>query len=382
MRGAIVMPFKNISLTSLYKHYIHVPNIKGTKSNPLYAINDDKVTSDEISGIDRSPEWISASKNSYNSPTNVRRLIITKEHVRIDFYRPIIVNGKQSTEGLTRTRAVNSVLSEMITERTNLLLGKAAPPASKENDPMRYNITGSVLSLIRTPWVLSNIEEIYMDTTCLYTDKLRARIGDLTLAKMEAAKSVSPLKNSAETLVKTLLGVPDLNDAIDKQFQRLKIIGIIPNLEDFMQIKVIKDGMFNSDTFLSVIKDSPTFNKQNYILYKTKNAGKPEDGKLAIRSYYVFDANYLQPYTNKWQNELKVALDKAAATRAEAEIKRIEESKTEVEKQLDLIENTKSLDDARTILRIAVSWLSPGEKKEILDSLTESCKSKYSIVLC
>jgi len=51
-------------------------------------------------------------------------------------------------------------------------------------------------------------------------------------------------------------------------------------------------------------------------------------------------------------------------------------------KQLDLIENTKSLDDARTILRIAVSWLSPGEKKEILDSLTESCKSKYSIVLC
>lgn len=379
------MGTNTVNLKSIYKTLIHIPNVKNKDSSPLYALNDDKETDDEVKNLVKSPEWIEACKNNYNSPTNVRKLYITKNHVKIEFYKPIIVGGKPTQNGLIIERSVPSDVNEIIMGRTNLYnnsMNDMAYIASKLNS---LKINGSILSLLNTPWVLSNIEEVYIDTVGLYSENIRGLIGDYNLAVMEYNKNVAPLRKNIKQIVNLMLGFSINENNISQKFPRLRFVAIIPDLDKYLGLvssqrkSIDEDGIKN--VLLYKLKSIQDFDISKSAIYTTENAKRVEDGKLSIRTYYKFDKEFLKPFTDKWQQRVAESIAKKKQEEKEIRQKQIDESMLEVERKLNDIAIETSNKEAIAILRIATSWLSKQDKQELLNTFTPDGKNKFGSVL-
>ena len=142
-----------LNLNTLYSEKIHVPTIRGSANrSPLYA--NDSSNADELRNINRDTEWLAHAAKTYNSPTNVRRIILTKKCVVIQFYKPFIVNNEPDSE-YWRYRVADSDIADAVD-----YLVYSALNANNANGDMaydksnHYSITGNILQPIRAwmPW--------------------------------------------------------------------------------------------------------------------------------------------------------------------------------------------------------------------------------------
>ena len=77
-----------INLDKMLTEMVHRPRIDGY---PLYTRVDNLMESgDGTTVTDKGSKWERASKVSYNSPGNIRRLFITHQGVFIHYYAPIV----------------------------------------------------------------------------------------------------------------------------------------------------------------------------------------------------------------------------------------------------------------------------------------------------
>ena len=78
-----------INLDKLISKMIHHPRVQGM---PLYTRVDGQLEEGVMSVRDsnKSVVWLEASKRSYSSPDNIRRIFITHRAVYVHLYRPVI----------------------------------------------------------------------------------------------------------------------------------------------------------------------------------------------------------------------------------------------------------------------------------------------------
>ena len=166
-----------INLGKLISRALHVPHIDGY---PVYGRVDY-----ELEG--RSKDWYKKLKDGNNSPSNIRRVFITMDGVLLSFY--------SSVGGLGRNTFVKYDTD---------LIGSIRDGAE---------LTSHVLNSFNTEWVLSNIEELYIDSSIFLNT--------------EYNKSSNITQDIIEGIVRQYIDI--------SKYSRLLIIGYIPNLIDLLK---------------------------------------------------------------------------------------------------------------------------------------------------
>ena len=93
--------------------------------------------------------------------------------------------------------------------------------------------TGCMVDGIRMPWVLSNIEEVIVDDTFLFSERFlelsqSCGVRVSHVYKWYAHKSVSDLDRITDLVFKALFGMTD--EDLKAKFNRLRTVSVIPGL--------------------------------------------------------------------------------------------------------------------------------------------------------
>lgn len=368
-----------LNLTNLYGAYVHVPTIKGSNNrSPLYAISGSDTQAEELKNLNRDPEWIKHSEVTYNSPTNVRRIIATDQNVTLQFYKPFIHNGKPSTEGNWRTRSLAHLnLDQAKVNLAKQYISQQGADLAYAKNKSADKFTGSPLMCIKTPWVLSNIEEIIVDETCLFSNRITETVvSPINIAKLFVAKRVGGLHKNPHALVAKLLNMD--KDAIKSQFPRLKSITIVPDLANKakgIEYSSILKG--NVSTLYDKLLELGIIDEGNCIHAVYIPSYVIDKGDIAVRTYYKFDKEVLSKFAREFEQALSSEREEIRE-RARAEQEAIAESlKTPFEKELDRIESESGLEVAIMVYDICEKSLHKEERSELRASLTEPGINKY-----
>lgn len=369
-----------LNLTNLYGSYIHVPTIKGSSNrSPLYALSGSDTQADELKNLNRDPEWIKHSEVTYNSPTNVRRIIATDQSVTIQFYKPFIHNGKPSTEGNWRTRSLAHLNLDKAKENlANQYLSQQGADLAYSKNQSVDKFTGSPLLCIKTPWVLSNIEEIIIDETCLFSNKITETVlSPVNVAKLFIAKRVGGLYKNPNALISRLLNMDA--GAIKNQFPRLKSITIVPDLANKtkgLEYNLLLKG--NIGTLYDKLIEIGVIEKNNCVHAEYIPSNAIDKGNITTRTYYKFDKEVLSKFAREFEQTLS---SEREAIREQARIEleaKVESLKTPFEKELDRIASESGIEVAIMIYDICEKSLQKEDRSELRLSFTKSGVDKYA----
>ena len=356
-----------VNLNTLYSEKIHVPTIKGSPNrSPLYAVNTD-AGGEEIKFINRDAAWKEAVKSTYNSPTNVRRIILTADWVVLQFYKPFISNDKSSGE-IWRYKDADPIVVKAVDSIVRRAKNGNVDLAYDKED--YYTITGNILQPIRS-WILTNLEEIIIDETILFSESiLNAKARSLVI-KAYNEQSCSCFYNQQKLAIIGKIMPSTQPDDVRKQFPRLNCVSIIPNLSNLVAGNTIYTYLKDSsdNTLVGGLLEAGVTNETDSIVYRYRPGWK-DDGIIRTRTYYKFDSLVLSEYARKHMRDVERARESDRAARAEAEAIALEESKCELEKTLDQIEAGCGINNAKVILAMTISNMSDTERNEIRKQFT------------
>ena len=298
-------------------------------------------------------------------------IIITHSKVWVETYKPFIMNGKEYSKGNWKSIAVNEV--DIIAEIENIISNFGGDIAYGGG----YSLfTGNPIDNIRAPWVLSNLEEIIIDETFLFSKDFSDAISVPQAIQVYQSKNIRILgKDSLSSILKRLAYGKKVNSK--DQFKRFHTISIVPGLYD-----IIKDA--NVSTFYnrklgSVYKsmvDSQLINPSNCIT-SSLNKSFIDTGEIVTRSYYKFDSEVLIPFSRRFGNELKAQRQQDANEAAAAAAEKMERSKNPFEKELDRISETYGEHVAQMAYRVCAA-LNARTRDEIDKGFTPNGLSKYT----
>ena len=357
----------SLNLKSVYSEKIHVPTMANKENkSPLYALKEN-VNDPEIGNLNRDDSWMEASATTYNSPTNVRRLVLTDSWVVTEFYTPFIIKGSPSKDGKWRVRKVPG---DVVKAKKFILTGGSGGDLAYGASSESYNITGNMLSPIRQ-WVLSNIEEIILDETCFFSSNVNDnKIGiPKLICRDRSFKAFN--QQQKNWLFSQLLKTNDLS-SLTKQFPRLKVIAIIPDLSKLVttdELTTLKSKM--SGTLYDVLVDNGKVTESDCIVKRLLPKDIVDLGELRVRTYYKFDAEVLHGYAKKFAASLSSEREEDRKRKAAEEKARVEASKSDLEKTLEAIEASSNLNQAKAVLLLTVSGLNGEDRKKLKDSFTK-----------
>lgn len=248
---ATKVSFNSKILTAMHRPvtkegYVLYPKIKGYTGNEEM---NTKAEADE--------SYKKASEVTFNSPTNIRRLFITGNRVMVHYYARMVVSGKvynslvstHTYEGESIFDIARNIFSyaedeaKYVAERT---INKNAVK------PTQYEVTGNVIGVAANNYACNNLEEIYFDWTALLSQDVAPYFQDiagdrnkmLACANKQTQLSESVNDNCARMFADFCSGgVKDIR----KRFPRLRVIGLISNLDDV----ITNAGMQNHTSLLS-----------------------------------------------------------------------------------------------------------------------------------
>lgn len=369
-----------LNLTKIYGEYLNVPTIKNSSNkSPLYAISGTE-DADELKHITRDAEWLAKCEGTYNSPTNTRRVIITSNEVILQFYKPYKHNGKDSTEGLWRSRVVTNSDFDPAKEYKASILNQSGDMAYQTRPDTTYEITGNPLICFRHPWMMSNVEEILLDETLLYSKYMNDSFGDKTARALMLRAIKGDLSgltsNHIAAIVTKALNV-GLND-INVKFPRLKVVAIIPGLSRYIQAaepkRLLTDDL---DTLIDAYARMG-LNVDSCGVYKTPVYSAIDLGNIITRNYYKFDREVLSKFAKTFSDDLRVIRDQKKAAKAADEAAKLEASKNELEKVLDNILATDGEHTARIVCKIVLESNSPQDREQIIKDFTPNGRKAYT----
>lgn len=368
-----------LNLTHLYGAYIHVPTIKGSSNrSPLYALSGSDTQADELKNLNRDQEWLKHSETTYNSPTNVRRIIATDQSVTLQFYKPFIHNGKPSTEGNWRTRSIaNLNLNQAKLNLAKQYLNTQGADLAYQGTKSADKFIGSPLMCLRTPWVLSNIEEVIIDETCLFSNRVtETLVSPVNVAKLYIAKRVGGLYKNPHAIIAKLINLD--RDAIKNQFPRLKSITIVPDLANKTTgIEYSKLLTKNIGTLYDKLVENGIIEENNCIHAEYISNNTIDSGNITTRNYYKFDKEVLSKFAREFEqilsNERIEIREQAKAAQAAKE----ESMKTPFEKELDRIAAESGINTAIMIYEICEQSLQKDDRSELKASFSRAGIDKY-----
>lgn len=197
------------------------------------------------------------SVTNFNSPTNIRRVFITGNRVMVHYYAGIIVNGQ--THG--SLVSVHKYEGESIFDIARHIFSYADDEARYISErtinknavkPTKYELTGNVLGVAANSYACNNIEEIYFDWTALLSQDVAPYFPEIAgdKGKMLACANKQNLTfEQVNDICANMFadfcsgGVKDIR----KRFPRLRVIGLITNLDDVITFT----GVNNNTSLLS-----------------------------------------------------------------------------------------------------------------------------------
>ena len=159
-----------INLNKVFESAIHGPKSDGFV---LYGKVPEYKASTQLEKNEAASEkFLKASESTFNSPNNIRTVLMTNSQVAVRYYLTYVVKGKAhgstwavrkfSGIGL-RGIAEESIMNEV--NKTQTAMQQALRGGSLTQ------LTGNVFGIFSSPWVCSNIEEIYFDYTVIASER-------------------------------------------------------------------------------------------------------------------------------------------------------------------------------------------------------------------
>ncbi len=367
---------KIINLDRVITSMIHYPKIEGI---PLYTRVDGKIEQGDNSfSSDKSTKWIEASKRSYGSPDNIRKLFITNKAVYVHLYRPVV--GVKNNISLKRETnfpiAFSEIYNDIVSAQT---MGKQPS----------YEVRQTGLGALCKPWVCSNIEEIYFDWTIfLSTDIMNLGMGDFfQLYKpgtvgMLPAEPIKVLFDCA-----CLKGIKNVQD----RFPRLRCIGYIEHLEKIYHNIPSKSGAESLEDSMkpwyanmlvgAAIKDP----NSTVAIYNIPGVKKLNDKYSVKDGIYMFDREILLDYFSNLSLRIKEYSKNEKGKEIEAKksklVEQVKNTKSSLETTLDEIYIKEGPEKALIALKIAMNGIPKQDKIDMIKNMSHEGQIKYKRLL-
>lgn len=384
------------NLDTIISKAVNGPKVDGI---PLYTRLDG---TQELNGVAKvkSEKWEAVSKHTYSSPTNIRRLFITGNRVLIETYKPVIVNNKPDGRGCWREIKIQEdnimeIAKKLVTYRNDIQKYYQSKQMGVEaTQPDKITIKGTGLGVLSSPWVLSNIEEVYFDWTLLVGESNRNKISECekvlnayVSGKRGYVKSNVPLE--------MFIGANSCNiKNMRTRFPRLKCVGLISELDKVLQVGIYK-GNQNIDSLEASARmwlEEPTnieiVKKSNSLMMICKvNSDLPHyNTNFSLRDgIYKYDQEVLSKFFEEYAQRVKnKARENQASRQKQDEVKQeevVNTTKSELEELLDSMEGECSQADIKSVLYITVSGCKKSEVDELFNSMTPEGAKKYRAML-
>lgn len=204
-----------VNINNIVVKGVHSPNVD---NYPLYA------TVDGYNGENqgKTDKWFKMSQSHFNSPTNVRHIVMTNKKIIVELYKGIYENGKLTKKVLTKS-------VEPLDEYAQCLC--LSEPMSK----LEYKATGTGLKALVRPWVTTNIETLYFDWMCLLDADIVSLIG---LDKIKAVLAKQAILSKQDILSIFCNEIRCVPEGISEKFPRLHKIGFSFDLEMCIDTKI------------------------------------------------------------------------------------------------------------------------------------------------
>lgn len=351
-----------INLSKMLIKHINKPCVKGTSIVLYTHIADYKgeLTESDVE-ISKNDKLTEIGQRNYSSPTNIRRVFITSSKVLVQTYKPIIRGGKPDTNGCWNESSL-----EVENNIKEIFLN---------NEKERF--TGNIFKIFSKPWVISNIEEIYIDWSLLVSDDIQNRFP-------EAAQLLqSIINNAGGRKINSDLPQRIFEDAnggniksIRERYPRLKCISMISNLEQVINNQFNKGNSGSTEDFSKLwieneINKGLVEQSNSVIILNTlfDDIGKV-NRNFAIRDgVYKFDAEILKDYFISIQNMiLKEARDKRDSKIENKSTRKVFNTNVtdKVELEINKIISESGSNNAQIIFNIALSTLAKSQAEGIL----------------
>lgn len=290
---------RDINLYNRARDSVHTPVVDGL---PLYKrvnnANGGEYRSSDFSHDNdtKTDKWKAASENTYNSPRNIRRIFLGENKTVVHFYKPI---KRTTSGGNLNTSCVNQTSFSTkisIEDFVNSLRGKASEA--------RVRIKGEKTGIsAMNDWSIKNIEEIYVDWTGVAT-----RAYAEVVLKIQGLHGISS-SNIVKSIFYTELGIMAGNDSNNmpnwrKKFPRLKVVGLVRNLDQAYEQSNFKPGTDSIEDMLRTWCDEPLVRQMAaeglcgiaIHRFRSENMTTPEKEFSCDSGLYVFDRDILEPY--------------------------------------------------------------------------------------
>lgn len=372
----------NINLSTYLASYINTPDVvtKDGKRFPLYA----HTQGEEIDpNLPEDAEWAKACDSKYSSPTNIRRVWIGLGGIAVQLYRSYATTtNKLGATLIYKQYSLDKSLSLSYQNfLENTVFNKNIDMAYMAKSGVeRVEIKGNPFNFIGTPWVLSNLEEIYIDIDLLLTRQL-----------LDAFPTISSLGNIG-TFRKAALGDKNLKaavartfgldaDRLSKSFPNLSRIEGVFGLSRMITGKALccdadqtmrSIGGYNvgkcwKDTYNATFQSKQILSGTLYI--NNRETFKP----LSVRTMYRFDAEVLQPFASELASRLRVEESKESTEKLDKLFGEQQENQAIANKFIEYIkqiESEKGLNTAKFCVTIATLRMTKDEKEALKSSVS------------
>lgn len=372
---------KNID--SIISQAINKPKVDGI---PLYARIDGEQEQGFIKSTSKSDKWEKASKTTYSSPTNVRKLIISGDKIVIQTYKPVIIYGKPSSDGcwtevkLDGDNNLIKLVGQMLSYDSSLSKYYMEKQInSKCKEPDRVIIKGTGLGALTTPWVISNIEEIYFDISLLASETYRNMAIGCNELFNEYLKGKRGLVDSNIALRMFMEATGVTTENVRNKFPRLRIVSLISELSNVLKnnydkgktnIDSIEESIklwVESEVNINLIKQSNSLmviNKIDKDIPKYNTKFSLRDGIYRYDNEVLVD--YVEGYKKRVQERTKEVKKEIVRT-----------AKSDLEILLDDVEEKRGRNDLKALLLIALDGMPKEEVEQAFKEMSEEGEKKY-----
>lgn len=272
---------------------IHRPRID---DYPVYCRVDNDIQ--EISK--RSDKWQKNVENIYNSPTNIRRVYFTYKSVYVEHFQPVVGCGNTLKAGIKGSNIKEIVIKNAYNKD--------------------HKFSGSYLTAITTPWVCSNIEEIYFDWS-IFTSNDILNLGFGNLLRDSLASFTGEVKGISLQVIQLLFARYCMNsntieiNAIKERFPRLKVVGYIRDLDNIYNNTSNKSGRKGIDDFIlpwcvGIDSIKASMEQKTSTLWLLPDANKFISKSIIRDNTYKFDRNVLLEYFNNLNKAYNQRIEK------------------------------------------------------------------------
>lgn len=395
---------KNIVINQLVKEVIHRP--KSKDGFVLYVKTADSIdTSIDFvgeKGAEASAIYREQSKLNFNSASNIRKLWIYGDGACIQYYTSPITRGESraprfqihSYIGDNLFKIAESVLTYQ-QKYSEYMMEKAIN--NKAVEPDRYVLTGNFMGIFANPWVMSNIEEIYIDWTFFMSEDVSPFFPQYSnyesyVQFMQKVYPCQEVKSHclSDYLVQCCSGG---TKNIRNRFPRLRTIAMISNLSDIMkgEITTQKTSLTNIEenkiTWYELNRDILGGSSSFVILDDLSSDLDKLNTNFVVREQnYRFDYEVLKPsfasYLTKVEDYKRMQKYSNNSSNANSDIlSNIELS--ELEQRLVAIEQEFGESTLKNVMLCSINGmqLSVSEIKSIMETISKPNRKRLATMV-